>query len=97
MHISFISNSFFFSVLQNKCGKERWNCENNSTCQSGFKQKRYRCSFTTEFEGEHCENGNYVYANYHLAETLLNIKHSAVEISIFTCANHHQKTHISRK
>ena len=80
-----------------------WKCKNNSTCQSGFTQKGYRCSCTTEFEGEYCEKGNYVtpnipfdHVNYHLEKTSLSIKHSAVEISISTCTCQDWKSHISQ-
>ena len=53
--------SFFsFSAFQNKCGKNGQKCKNNSTCQSGFTQKGYRCLYTAGFEGEHCERGKCV-------------------------------------
>ena len=33
-------------------------CDNNSTCQSGFTDKGYRCLCTTGFKGSRCEKGN---------------------------------------
>ena len=33
-------------------------CDNNSTCQSGFTYKGYRCLCTTGFKGSRCEKGN---------------------------------------
>ena len=84
------SNTFPVSAFQHKCGKRsRWECKNNSTCQSGFTQKGYRCFCAAGFEGEHCQNGNYVTSNlhlcckYYLAEIPLNFKHSGVEAEKF--------------
>ena len=33
-------------------------CDNNSTCQSGFTDKGYRCLCTTGFKGPRCKKGN---------------------------------------
>ena len=87
---SFISNTFPDSAFQHKCRKRnRLECRNNSTCQSGFTQKGYRCFCAAGFEGEHCENGNYVTSNihscykYHLAQISLNVKHLGLEAGKF--------------
>ncbi|KAL9961328.1 hypothetical protein ACROYT_G030245 [Oculina patagonica] len=52
--------SYYYRGAKNSCGKSRWLCENNATCQSGFTDKGYRCLCTPGFWGEHCEK---VFAN----------------------------------
>jgi len=46
---------FYYRGAENKCGRNGGKCKNNSTCQSGFTHKGYRCSCTTGFKGEHCK------------------------------------------
>ena len=46
------SVSLFFSS-QNACGGSP--CQKNSTCQSGFTSKGYRCVFPQGFGGENCD------------------------------------------
>ena len=44
--------SFFFSS-QDPCGGSP--CQKNSTCQSGFTSKGYRCVCAQGFGGENCD------------------------------------------
>ena len=41
--------------LKSACDTPR--CQNNGTCQSGFKGKKYRCLCPFGFTGEQCEHG----------------------------------------
>ena len=47
---------YFFLWPQSACVDNP--CDNNSTCQSGFTDKGYRCLCTTGFKGPRCKKGN---------------------------------------
>ena len=42
--------------LQSACADNP--CNNNTTCQSGFTEKGFRCLCTTGFKGPRCKEGN---------------------------------------
>jgi len=80
-------------VFQNNCGKSQRKCENNSTCQSGFTQKGYRCSCTTGFEGEYCDKGNYVTRNITLC-CKLSFSANFVQLNIKASQHKNTENHI---
>ncbi|XP_078374815.1 uncharacterized protein LOC144658282 [Oculina patagonica] len=47
-------NAYLYRGAKNACGKNP-SCYNNTTCQSGFTEKGYRCLCTPGFAGEYCE------------------------------------------